>query len=86
MASHLLQLNVEKQQQHKASVVPVSRLQGLRDRDTVTRFDQEVSASLQRGCTLFKLSTSLYSQVIRCGQNPIFFRLIWTSLKDVMSH
>lgn len=37
-------------------------------------------------CTLFKLSSSLYSQVIRCGQNSIFFRLIWTSLKDVMSH
>ncbi|XP_056893551.1 coiled-coil and C2 domain-containing protein 2A isoform X4 [Takifugu flavidus] len=34
-------LNVDKQQQQKASVVPVSRLQGLRDRDTVTRFDQE---------------------------------------------
>lgn len=46
MTSQLLQLNVEKQQQQKASVVPVSRLQGLRDRDTVTRFDQEVSASL----------------------------------------
>lgn len=86
MTSHLLQLNVEKQQQQKASVVPVSRLQGLRDRDTVTRFDQEVSASLQCGCILFKLSSSLYSQIICCGQNSIFFRLIRTSLKDVIFH
>lgn len=86
MTSHFLQLNVEKQQQQKASVVPVSRLQGLKDRDTVTRFDQEVSASLQCSCRLFKLSSSLDSQVICCGQNSIFFRLIWTSLKDVMSH
>lgn len=56
MTSHLFQLKVEKQQ--KASLEPVSHLQGLRDRDTVTRFDQEVSATLQCGCTLFsKLSS-----------------------------
>lgn len=50
MTSCLFQLNVDKQQ--KASLEPVSRLQSLRDRDTVTRFDQEVSATLKYGYTL----------------------------------
>lgn len=58
MTPHLLQLNVEKQQQQKASVVSASRLQGLRDRDTVTRFDQEVSASLQYVIPVIQLSLS----------------------------
>lgn len=31
------------QQQEEASLEPASRLQSLRDRDTVTRFDREVS-------------------------------------------
>lgn len=52
MTSCLFQLNVDKHQQQKASLKPVSRLQSLRDRDTVTRFDQEVSATLKFGYTL----------------------------------
>uniref|UniRef100_H3C4H9 Coiled-coil and C2 domain containing 2A n=1 Tax=Tetraodon nigroviridis TaxID=99883 RepID=H3C4H9_TETNG len=34
-------LNVDKHQQQKAPLEPGSRLQSLRDRDTITRFDQE---------------------------------------------
>lgn len=49
----LFQLNVDKHQQQKASLEPVNRLQSLRDRDTVTRLDQEVSAALKCGCTLY---------------------------------
>lgn len=48
----LFQLNVDKHQQQKASLEAVSRLQSLRDRDTVTRFDQEVSATLKCSYTL----------------------------------
>ena len=35
----------ESLQQEEASLEPASRLQSLRDRDTVTRFDREVSIS-----------------------------------------
>lgn len=50
--ARLFQLNVDKHQQQKASLEEVSRLQSLRDRDTVTRFDQEVSATLRCSYTL----------------------------------
>lgn len=52
MTSSLFQLNVDKHQQQKASLESVSRLQSLKDRDTVTRFDQEVRATLECGYTL----------------------------------
>lgn len=47
----LFQLNVDEHQQKKASLEPASRLQSLRDRDTLTRFDPEVSATLKFGYT-----------------------------------
>lgn len=53
MTSCLFQLNVDKHQQQKASLEPVSRLQSLRDRDTVARLDQEVSATLKCGSALY---------------------------------
>lgn len=57
ITSCLFQLNVDKNQQQKASLEPVSRLQSLRDRDTVTRFDPEVrtTTSLAKHYTSFKL-------------------------------
>uniref|UniRef100_A0A3Q1BCK6 C2 domain-containing protein n=1 Tax=Amphiprion ocellaris TaxID=80972 RepID=A0A3Q1BCK6_AMPOC len=43
VCSPVLQSKGESLQQQEASLEPASRLQGLRDRDTVTRFDREVS-------------------------------------------
>lgn len=50
--TRLFQLSVDKHQQQKASLEPVSRLQSLRDRDTIKSFDLEVSATLKCGYTL----------------------------------
>lgn len=45
----VFQSRAESLRQQEPLVEPASRLQSLRDRDTVTRFDREVSAELRCG-------------------------------------
>lgn len=47
----MFQSKGESLQQEEASLEPASRLQSLRDRDTVTRFDREVSIYFNFGHT-----------------------------------
>lgn len=65
--SFVLQSRVENNQQQVASLEPASHLQGLRDRDTVTRFDQEVSMSLSCGYVVSSCHDG--DLVIKCGSN-----------------
>lgn len=56
----MFQSKGESLQQQEASLEAASRLQSLRERDTVTRFDREVSTYLTHGC-IGSFKPSLYS-------------------------